>query len=195
MKTTFIIISSLLAVISPIIYSRAILKGEAKPHRTTRFVLLVITTLATVSLFAQHDSVAIWLAGVFALQSILIFLLSIKYGMGGWKKADLLCLAVALLGIVLWKITDNPTLALYCAISADFAGMIPALIKTYHLPKTEIWQYYLLGDFAAFFSLLALKNWNIQDFSYPIYIFTINLVMISLILRPKIIKSLKIKEA
>lgn len=186
MKTLFIVVSSLLALISPVIYARAILKGEAKPHRTTRFVLLLITGLATASLFAQHDNVAIWLAGISTLQAILIFSLSIKHGMGGWGKADLICLAVAFLGIVLWQTTADPSLALYCSIGADFAGMVPALIKTYRLPETEIWQFYLLDVFAAFFSLLALSVWDVQNFSYQVYIFGINLVMVFLVLRPKL---------
>lgn len=188
MSAIFIVISSVLALISPLIYARAILKGEAKPHRTTRFVLLLITSLATASLFAQHDNVAIWLAGVSTLQAILIFLLSIKYGMGGWARTDILCLLVALIGIVLWRTTDDPSLALYCSIGADFSGMIPALIKTYRLPETEIWQFYLLDVFAAIFSLLALTSWNVQGYSYPVYILAINIVMVLLVLRPKLNK-------
>jgi len=86
MDKIFIIISSLLALISPVIYAKAILRGDAKPHRTTRIVILLITVLATASLFAQHNTVAIWLAGVSTLQAIVIFALSIKRGMGGWAK-------------------------------------------------------------------------------------------------------------
>lgn len=185
MSTIFIVISSLLALISPIIYSRAIFKGEAKPHRTTRLVLLLITALTTASLFAQGNRVAIWLAGVSTLQSILIFFLSIKHGMGGWSRTDILCLVIALLGIVLWQVTKNPVIALYFAIGADFTGMIPALIKTYHHPKTEVWTFYTLDVFAALFSILALSRWSPEEYSYPIYIMLINVVMTALIVRPK----------
>ncbi len=185
MKAVFIGISSLLALISPLVYSQAILKGEAKPHRTTRFVLLLITALTTASLYAQRDTVAVWLAGVSTLQSIIIFILSIKYGMGGWSKTDLFCLLIALSGIVLWKTTSSPTLALYFAIAADFTGMVPALIKTYHFPKTEIWTFYGLDVAAALFSLFALSSWTIQEFSYPMYIMIINFVMVILILFPR----------
>lgn len=186
MKTIFIIISSLLALISPLVYTRAIFRGDAKPHRTTRIVLLLLTSLSTASLFAQHDTVAIWLAGVSTLQSILIFFLSIKYGMGGWAKSDLICLVVALLGIVLWQTTKQPVLALYAAIVADFTGMVPALLKTYHFPKTEIWQFYILDVFAAIFSLMAVKTFTLKEFSYPLYIMVINFVMVLLIIRPKV---------
>lgn len=186
MQKIFIAISSTLALISPLVYSRAILRGEARPHRTTRLVLLLITSLTTASLFAQHDRVAIWLAGVSTLQSILIFILSLKYGMGGWTKTDLACLAIALFGILLWKTTENPTLALYSAIAADFTGMVPAIIKTYRWPNTEVWSFFLLDVFAAGFSLLALNRWTLQEYSYPMYILLINLVMVLLIIRPNL---------
>lgn len=186
MLNIFILISTVLALISPIVYSVAILRGEAKPHRTTRFVLLLITSLTTLSLFAQGNRVAIYLAGVSTLQSIIVFILSIKYGMGGWSKSDIICLVFALIGIILWRITKNPVVALYFAIGADFIGMIPAIIKTYHFPETEIWLFFALDVLAAIFSLLALEKWTLEEFSYPIYIMLINLIMVLLILvRPK----------
>jgi hypothetical protein len=184
-QTIFIVISSTLALISPIIYSLAIIRGRVKPHRTTRFVLLVISILATASLFAQHNQVAIWLAAIAALQAIAIFSLSLKQGMGGWSKSDIVCLVLALAGIVLWQITKNPVIALYFAVAADFIGMIPAIIKTYRWPKTEIWIFFTLDVFAAIFSLLALKQWTITEYLYPLYIMFINLFMAILIVTPR----------
>ena len=62
--------------------------------------------------------------------------------MGGWSKSDLICFLIALIGIISWQITKNPTLALYYAVAADFTGFVPTLIKTYRLPKTEVWTFY-----------------------------------------------------
>lgn len=188
MSNLFIIISSFLALISPLVYSNSILKGQAKPHRTTRLILLIITSLTTTSLFFQGNRVAIYLAGVSTIQSIIIFVLSIKYGMGGYSKSDIICFVMAIIGIILWQITSNPVIALYSAILADFTGMIPALIKTYHFPKTEIYLFYLLDVFASFFSTLAITNRTINEFSYPVYIMVINLTMVILIIRPNIFR-------
>jgi len=180
----FIIISSILALISPLIYAKAILRGNAKPHRTTRLVILITTSLTTASLLAQGNNVAIYLAGVSTLQAIVIFILSLKHGMGGWAKSDIICLILALIGITLWQITKNPVIALYFAIGADFTGMLPAIIKTYHFPKTEIWLFFALDVFAAIFSLMALTTWTTKEYSYPIYIMLINFLMVLLIIRP-----------
>lgn len=189
MQPAFIFISSILALISPLVYAKAILKGEAKPHRTTRFVLLLITSLVTASLFAQQNTVAIWLAGISTLQSILIFILSINYGMGGWSKIDIMCLLIAMSGIFMWQTTSNPALALYASIAADFTGMIPALVKTYRFPKTEVWSFYLLDVFAAIFTLSALKIWTVQEYFYPMYVMLINLIMVLLVIRPILVAS------
>ena len=185
MTNVFIAISVLLQLISPLVYTRAVLRGQAKPHRTTRFVLLVLTTLATISLFISGDRVAVWLAGVSMLQGILVFTLSLKYGMGGWSKIDISCLIIALVGIIMWQITKQPIIALYFAIGADLVGMIPTIIKTYRLPKTEIYMFFLMDSIAATFNMLALKSWTIEQFSYPIYIMIINAFMVLLIVRPK----------
>lgn len=191
MPHPLILLSSLIALISPIIYARAIFRGEAKPHRTTRLVLLTITLLSTFALFAQHDTVAIWLAGVSALQAIFIFILSLKYGMGGYSITDGLCLVVAIIGILFWQITQNPTVGLYFAILADFTGMVPSLIKTYKMPHTEIYMFFLLDVFAGFFNLLAVKQWTASEVSFPLYIMLINLAMVVLVLRQDVTKKMK----
>jgi hypothetical protein len=183
MKSLFLFFSVLLPLISPVVYSRAILRGKAKPHRTTRFVLLLNTSIATLSLLASHNHVAVWLALVSAIQALVIFSLSLRKGMGGWSMTDLVCLGIALLGIVLWQTTTNPMLALYASIASDLTGMVPAIIKTYHHPETEIWSFFALDSVAGLFNLLALSSYTLKDFSYPLYIVLINAFMVILIKR------------
>jgi hypothetical protein len=182
MRSALPIISAILALVSPLIYARAILRGDARPHRTTRFVLLLITILTFASLLAQHNHQAIWLAGASAIQAVFIFGLSIKHGMGGKDKSDVICLIIALIGIVLWRITKQPVLALYFAILADFTGMIPALIKTYRRPETEIWSYFAIDIVAGLLTLIASKEWTVQAVSYGLYIMVINMLMVGIIL-------------
>lgn len=186
MQQLYIFLSTILALISPVVYAVSILRGHSKPHRMTRFILLIITSLTTASLIARGDRVAVWLAGVSTLQSVVIFILSIPHGMGGWSKSDLWCFLIALSGIVFWQTTANPVYGLYGAIIADFVGMIPALLKTYRHPDTELWLFYGLDVFASGFNILALSSFALSDFSYPVYILLINLIMVLLILRPQI---------
>lgn len=177
--------SVFLASLSSFVYFIAILRGQAKPHRTTRLVFLVITLLTTISLLAQGNQVAVWLAGISTLQSMVIFGLSIKYGMGGWSRLDLVCLITALIGIAAWQLTKSPLFALYFAIAADFIGILPTIIKTYHLPKTEVWTFYFIDICAGICNVLATKNLVFDQYLYPVYIIAINTVMVLLVVWPR----------
>ncbi len=189
MQNIFIIISVIFVFFAYLIYEWSIIKRKTIPHRTTRFVLMLIMVLGAISLFAQEDRVAVWLISICAIQSIIVFLLSFKYGMGGWEKIDIVCLLIALIGITIWKLTDNPSMGLYAAVIADFIGMVPTLIKTYRLPHTEYWLVYIFDILASVFTLLAIQIWEFQGFLYPLYLLIINLFMLFLIIKPKLSKA------
>ena len=185
MHTILIVISVLIVIYANIVYSIAILKGEEKPHRTTRFVVLLIELLTVATLYAQGNTTAIYLSGIYTICSLVLFGLSIKYGMGGWEKSDLICLGIAVHGIVFWKLTHNPFLGLCFSILADFAGCVPALIKTYKHPETEVWTFYGIGLLAIVINMMAIEHWTISEVIYPVYIALVNIVMIWFIFRKK----------
>ncbi len=185
MHSILIAISVLIVIYANVVYSLAILRGDAKPHRTTRFVVLLIELLTVATLYAQGNTTAIYLSGIYTICSLVLFALSIKYGMGGWEKADILCLCIAVLGIVFWKLTNNPFLGLCFSILADFAGCVPAFIKTYKHPETEVWTFYGIGLLAIVINMLAIEYWTISEVIYPVYIALINIIMIYFILGRK----------
>ncbi len=179
----FLVISTILPLYSPVPYIRSILRGETKPHRTTRLVYLAIGLLTTLSLLAAGDRVAIWISAVSLLQAIILFFLGLTYGVGGWSKTDLLCLTLACVGIFAWQTTKDPLLGLYFGILADLAGTIPTIIKTWHDPTTEEPQFYILDGAAGAFNVFALTRWAPGDFTYPLYLFLINALVAYLSLR------------
>lgn len=186
MRTVFIALSSVLAFVSYIVYIRAIVKGSAKPHRTTRFCTAIITIIAFASLLAQTSVSAVWLSGVFALGSVIIFLLSIRKGMGGWEPLDIACLVISLAGVALWQLTRDPVYGLMFSIGADLVSQIPMLVKTYRFPHTEVWTFYFLDVAAAAMVMLAAPKFSVQESVYPLYIMSIDGATILLILRIQI---------
>lgn len=183
-KNILIVISTILVLTSPLVYIHSIINGETRPHRTTRFVLLVITLLSTAALW-QTKGAAFWLALASLVQALIVFILSIKKGMGGWSRVDIGCLIIALVGIVLWQTSGQPAIGLLASIVADVVGMVPALIKTYKLPHTEDWRFFAMDTAAGVLSTFALTSYTIYTLSYPLYIVVINAAMVALILIPR----------
>lgn len=178
-----IIVSTTLVLTSPIVYIKSILQGKAKPHRTTRFVLLVITVLSTVSLLASSSQVALWLAFASAVQAVAVFALSIKRGMGGWSRLDVTCLTIAMIGVLIWQLTSQPLIGLYASVVADFVGMVPAIVKTYRMPHTEDWRFFAMDTVASVLTIIAAGSFSYKETIYPAYLILINGLMVWLALR------------
>lgn len=189
-KQIFLIVSIVVGLISPLIGIYSILKGIYKPQRMTRVIFLIITFLSFATLLAQGDRIAVALAFTQFIGSMIIFLLSFKFGMGGYSRFDVIVLSGAIITLLIWKTTENPTLALYASIATDFIGLLPTIIKTYKKPHTEDPRFYLSDTLASLFSILALKTYLLQDVAYPVYIFIANgLLIIIILLRRKNLQS------
>ncbi len=187
MQAILLALSTILVIISPITYIISIAHGKTKPHRMTRFILAFVLTLNFFSILAAKGNLGAEIfAGVTFLQGLIIFLMSLWRGMGGSSKLDYLCLAIATIGIIGWKLTGNPLVGVWFSILADFAAYIPAFIKTWKHPHTEAPLFYLLAAVAAFLSLIAYKLESASIFQ--IYIMICSLGMIAFIYRKKIIK-------
>jgi hypothetical protein len=179
------IAAAILALLAPIVYIRAILKGQAKPHRTTRFVLFTISALTVASLLAGKDHTSIWFAFATCIQGAAVFGLSIKYGLGGGSKSDIICLLIALFGVVLWQVTDQPILGLCASITADFVGGIPMFLKTWRRPETEVWTYYAFDVVGSILILAATTVWSFEKLVYPLYILFVNSLVVALVVLPR----------
>ncbi len=185
---TLILVSSIFATISSFLYIISILKGKTKPHRTTRFVVFVMVFLATIALYFSHDWPTFYLYIVYCIGNFIIFLFSIKNGVGGWARTDITCLVISVIGIIIWQLTNNPFLALLASILANIVANIPAVIKTYRYPETETWIYYFLGIIANTIILFAQKTFEFNNYIFPTYFIFLNIVFVSLILKSKIVK-------
>lgn len=185
MKDVFLVISTLIGLMTPIIGIRAVLKGEYKPHRITRLVLLIVTVLFVATLFAQNDRTALYLALAQVIGSIGIFILSIKYGVGGTSKMDAVIFLGAMASLVIWKTTNDPALGLYASILTDLIGFSPTLVKAWKDHTSEDWKFYGCDVLASFFNLLALKSLLLNEVAFPVYIFLINLTITVILLYKK----------
>ena len=185
MQTFFLTISVILPLISPIVYIRSMVREEAKPHRTTRMIYLLITALSTWSLYSAGNTIALWISGASFIQSFVVFLMSLKYGIGGFEKSSMICLCCAIAGIVLWQITDNPMIGLYSSIIADFFGAIPTIWKTSSNPETEDPKFYMIDSISAVFNILANSTFTFHSILYPLYLVCINTTIALLAFRKK----------
>ena len=184
MRIYWLLIGSLLPVLSSVTYAVSIVRGRSKPHRMTRFLLMLITALMLLSLLANHDRSGVWLALVSFIQAVGLWILSLRRGMGGRSTLDIACLLLCMLGLICWLVFGRAWIGLCAAIFADVIACTPALRKTIRWPHTEQGLFYFLDIFAGLFIILA-GPFTAKAMVFPLYIALINAVFACAIWVPR----------
>jgi|SRR5581483_337142 len=178
MLQVFGLISGLFAVLEFIPYIRDILKLRARPQRATFLIWGMLGSIAFFSQLSKGASYSLFLPGFETLGTIFIFLLTIKYGVGGFSKRDYVTLFIAIVGLIIWYFTKEAAVALYITILVDMAGNYLTIHKTYLDPKSETNMFWILAALSGFFAALAVGSFNVILLSYPVYIVFANLAVV-----------------
>lgn len=185
MKETLVIIASILAIIGNVPYLIDVVKQRVKPHPYTWFVWSLVSAIAFFGQVAKGAGIGAIPTASSEIFTVLIFLFSIKHGFKNINHRDTLFFIIALLGIIPWIITKDPTLSVIIAVSIDVIAFIPSLIKTWHHPQTEIPILYSMNVLRHILTLFTLGAFNIATTLHSIAMIITNSIMTFFILRQK----------
>ena len=181
----FGILAGVLSIFDFFIYSISILKNKTRPSRVTWLILTIVGVIIFSSYYALGARETIWVALGYTLGPFIIFLLSIKYGEGGWTRFDRFCLLGALISIVLWWKTGSAFIALIINIIIDFFGILPTIKKSYLNPKSEDSFPWLITFITCIVNIFAIESWRFDIWVYPIYLLLSNGVIAFFLYFPK----------
>ncbi|HEX7042827.1 MAG TPA: hypothetical protein VF189_06250 [Patescibacteria group bacterium] len=168
------IASGLISVSAYIPYIIDVIKKTTQPERASWLIWFVLTAIAFFSQLAKGASNSLWLPGIETCGLGIVLILSLKYGVGGLVKKDLLALAAAGIGLILWYFTKEPAVALYIIIGIDSIGTVLTVQKAYEDPESETFITWVLVAVAGILSMIAVGKIDIILLSYPFYIFLAN---------------------
>ena len=117
---------------------------------------------------------------------VVILVLAIRHGVGGWSHLDRACLAIAGLGIAGWLILDEPRIGVLLHTLADIAGTAPTVRKAWREPASEPLTPWLWFLTASSLNLFLIEHLSIGEALYPIWLcLSCVLVVGALVMRSK----------
>lgn len=182
MKETFAIVAALLAVAGNLPYLWEILKGRVKPHPYSWLVWSVVSCIIFFGQVQKGAGVGAIPTAASEVFTIIIFLFSLKYGFKHIAKTDTVFLGIALLGVVPWIITKDPTLSVVIAVSIDLIAFAPTLRKTWQYPKTETPVLYGANVLRHILALCSLQSYNIATTLHALAMLATNSAMVGILL-------------
>ncbi len=179
----FVFVAAALILFGDFTYLVYTIKGRVKPNKVTWFLWAVAPLLAFAAQFREGVGLSSLTTFAFGALPLFIFLASFLNKKAYWKVTgfDLICGALAIVGLILWQITQVGNLAILFGIAADGLAAVPTVIKSYQSPETENYQVYLFNPIGAVITLLAVKTWDFTHYAFPLYIFFIGLILVLLI--------------
>ena len=183
MKETIAIIAAVLAIVGNIPYLRDIIKKRVKPHPYTWLVWSIVSCIIFFGQVAKGAGIGALPTLASEIFTIIIFFFSIRYGFKNIKKVDTIFLVIALLGIIPWILTDDPTISVIIAVSIDLVAFVPTLRKTWSYPKSETRTLYMTNVLRHILMLFSLQAYNVATVLHSIAMITTNSIMTVLILR------------
>ena len=182
MLAIFGYISAILSILMIVPYIRDILLLKTKPERASWFIWTVLGFISFFSQMAKGATNSLWLTGGQTLAVLIIVLLSIKYGVGGFTKRDTRALIAAVIGLVLWYLTKEAAWALFIVIAVDTIGTALTAIKSYEDPGSETLSTWAISGTSGIFGALAVGSLNPILLVYPFYIIIANYTIVATIL-------------
>ena len=181
MLAAFGIASGLVQAIAILPYLRDVLAGTTRPHRGA---WTIWTVLSVVVLASQGADGARWSLIVVATQAIgcaITLVLSVRRGVGGTSRIELMLLGIAGLGVIAWQQADDPTLATYAVVAADLIGVGLMIPKTYRDPSSETASTFVMGVCAAILGLAATGFTAPSLIVYPLYLVVVDSALVGVI--------------
>lgn len=179
------IASGLIMMGASVPYAIDIVKKKTKPERASWLIWTILGMIAFFSQMAEGATNSLWMNGLDTLAVVTIFVLSIRYGVGGLAKRDIAALVLAGIGLILWYFTKEATFALFIVLAIDTVGSVLTVIKSHEDPGSETLISWILFGLAGLLSAISVGEFNWILLSYPIYILLANWAVVVAILLGK----------
>lgn len=184
-KEHIAIIAASLAIVGNVPYLIDILKKKVKPHPYTWMIWTIVSGIIFFGQVSKGAGIGALPTAASEIFTLIIFLFSLQYGFKKISKTDNYFLILALAGIVLWILTNDPTISVIIAVTIDLIAFVPTLRKTWEYPATETPVLYSMNAARHFIALFSLEAYNIATMLHSIVMIIVNTAMTYIILAPR----------
>ena len=176
LSAIFVVFSGVATFAGILPYLIDVIKGKTKPRVVSWFIWSCLSAISFFAAIAEKQYPTAVLMGCSLLTTVLVVIVGWKKaGRGKIKALDIICLSGAVIGLVLWVIFNSPSAAVIAMVCVDFIGGIPTQVHCWKKPNEETLSMFAMSCLGALFTLLAINEWRITAFAFPLFLFVINI--------------------
>ncbi len=179
----FIYLGAAISLTGTVVYVRDTWRGTTAPNRVTWALWGLEPLLAFGVERQQHVGLASLMTLLLGLVPVVVLAVSFHDPLSVWRigRFDVICGAISLVGLGVWTLSDEPTVALISFVAADAVAAVPTLRKAVLEPSTESWWTYVAGSLFAGITLLTLRVFTTAGALFPLSVLTMDTVIALLV--------------
>lgn len=185
MKLEIALLASVLAIVGNVPYLRDVIQRRVSPHPYTWLVWTIVSCIVFFGQLARGAGVGAIPTAASEIFTVIIFFFTLRHGFKDIRRVDTYFLIAALLGIIPWVLTKDPTISVTIAVSIDAIAFVPTIRKTWQNPRSETPLLYATNVIRHILMLFSLQAYNIATTLHSIAMITINTLMTGIIVLRK----------
>lgn len=178
MKEWLGLIAAVMAIVAHVPYVADIIRRKTKPHVFTWLIWAMLTLFVFFGQWERGAGPGAWSTMVAGSISIFVAILSLKYGTKDITKLDKVFFGAALISIIPWYLTKDPTISVLLLTGIDGVAFIPTIRKTANDPSSETLFTYALNVPRHAISVVAIAHYNAATYIYPSMLVIMNAVVV-----------------
>ncbi len=178
----FAVLGGLIGVVGYVLYLRTVFLGTTKPHIFTWLIYALIDAIVFTIQLISGGGPGAWVLFVSVVGNTVVALSCIRSGERRIAVSDWISFLSALVGIVLWQITDNPFIAIVILTITNTLAVLPTLRKSFNNPYEESVTVWGLDLFRFSLSLAALTSLTLTTALFPVGVLVTNGTLVATIL-------------
>lgn len=171
-------------------YLRDVFLKKTKPHAFSWFAWGVLESVAFFAQISKGGGVGAWITAVSAAVALFVAGIALYRKETEIKIFDWVALIGALVGIILWRLTNNPLLAVILVTASDALAFMPTFRKSYYQPGQETLVEYSCAAAKWMLAIFALQSFNLTTILYPASLILTNSSFVAMsLIRRKVLRA------
>jgi len=183
MRIFLLVIIAIVDLLANYPYLRDVIKGKTKPNIASWSTWTLINIIIVVAAIAAGGAInTVVLGATYLVGSLSILLVGIFKGTRKYTLFDGICQTVAILGVVLWQLTNNPNIALLFVLIVDISAVTPTVRHAYKYPHEETWATFAIASVGALGLVALATSFSFASLAIPIEATIVNALLAGIII-------------
>ena len=162
-------------------YVRDMVRGTTRPHRVSWGIFALLAAIAAASQLMHGFTTGAVLSLGAAVAFFIVFVMSMRHGVGGATLADRLTLAGTVGILVVWAWSGDTTVAVTLVIVLEVAATGLTMRKAWRDPASETQSSWVIDGVAGALALVGASRVSYAALAYPAYHFMSNNAMVAVL--------------